>query len=50
MEEKPESASAFKVSTYDWSVRLFRILKKLLSVNIKLHHDAGQVESGDIFL
>lgn len=36
--------------TYDWSIRIFRNLKKLLSVNIKLHHNAGQLEHGQIFL
>ncbi len=37
-------------STYGWSVRVFRILRKMLSVNIKLHHIEGQIKSGDIFL
>jgi esterase/lipase len=36
--------------TYDWSIRIFRNLKKLLGVNIKLHHNAGQLQSGQIFL
>ncbi len=36
-------------STYEWSVRIFTILKKILRVNIKLHHK-GQVDAGDIFL
>ncbi len=36
--------------TYDWSIRIFRNLKKLLGVNIKLHHDAGQLQHGQIFL
>jgi esterase/lipase len=31
-------------------VRIISILKRLLSVNIKLHHDEGQVADGEIFL
>ncbi|AKH21872.1 alpha/beta hydrolase [Sedimenticola thiotaurini] len=38
------------ISTYQWSVRLFSTLKRLLSVNIKMHHDHGQVARGEIFL
>lgn len=37
-------------STYQWSVRVISILKRLLSVNIKLHHDQGQLSNGEIFL
>jgi len=37
-------------STYQWSVRFFSILKRLLGVNIKMHHQEGQIESGEIFL
>ncbi len=37
-------------STYQWSVRVVSILKRLLSVNIKMHHDEGQVADGEIFL
>ncbi len=39
-----------KPITYEWSVRLFTIVKKLLRVNVKMHHDEGQLEQGDIFL
>ena len=35
---------------YDWCVRLFERARKLLGVRILLHHDEGQIESGDIFL
>jgi esterase/lipase len=35
--------------TYEWSVLFFRMIKKLLRVNIKLHA-GNQVEQGDIFL
>ncbi len=38
------------VSTYEWSVRIFSTIKRLLSVNIKMHHDRGQVAQGEIFL
>jgi esterase/lipase len=37
-------------ATYDWSVRLFRTLKKLLRVHLKLHADKADIEKGDIFL
>ncbi len=37
-------------STYEWSVRAFTTLKKLLKVNIKLHHSEGQIANGQIFL
>lgn len=38
------------ISTYQWSVRFFSTIKRLLSVNIKMHHDRGQVARGEIFL
>lgn len=34
---------------YEWSVRFFRAIRKLLKVHIKLHA-TGQVQQGDIFL
>ncbi|MGR9107756.1 MAG: alpha/beta fold hydrolase [Gammaproteobacteria bacterium] len=37
-------------STYEWSVRVFRTLKKLLSVNVKLHSEKSSIEQGEIFL
>lgn len=37
-------------STYQWSVRVFSLLKHLLSVNIKMHHHEGQIAAGEIFL
>ena len=36
--------------TYEWSARLFTVLKKVVSVNMKLHQDAEQIHDGDIFL
>lgn len=36
--------------TYDWCVRAFDRVKKLLGVRIKLHHEHGQIEQGDVFL
>ena len=36
--------------TYDWCVRAFARVKKLLGVRIKLHHEHGQIEQGDVFL
>ncbi len=41
---------AINTSTYQWSVRIVSIIKRLLSVNIKLHHDKGQIADGEIFL
>lgn len=37
-------------STYEWSVRVFRTLKKLLSVNVKLLSEKSVIEQGEIFL
>ena len=36
-------------ATYDWSVKVFRSLKKMLKVNMKLHADSDAFQ-GDIFL
>ncbi|WP_260294794.1 alpha/beta fold hydrolase [Sedimenticola hydrogenitrophicus] len=38
------------ISTYQWSIRFFSTIRRLLSVNIKMHHDRGQVAEGEIFL
>lgn len=35
---------------YQWTGRFMRFLRHVLKVNVKLHHDAGQVEAGDIFV
>ena len=47
----PEQRDPLQINqaTYEWSVRIFKILKKILRVNLKLHH-TGQVEAGEIFL
>jgi esterase/lipase len=37
-------------ATYHWSVRVFRLLRRLVRVNIELHADAGRLRDGDIFL
>lgn len=37
-------------ATYKWSVKLFSTIKRLLGVNIKLHHSEGQLQEGQIFL
>jgi esterase/lipase len=52
MAVKPDSYFDYDInpSTYDWSVRVFRILKKLLSVNFKLQGDPALVDQGNIFL
>lgn len=45
-----QNETEINLSTYQWSVRIFSTLKRLLSVNIKMHHDRGQVAKGEIFL
>ena len=40
---------AINEATYQWSVRLFSLLRKILKVDVELHHD-GQMRNGDIFL
>ena len=37
-------------SAYAWTARAFRTVRRMLGVNVTLHHDPGQLESGDIFL
>jgi len=37
-------------STYEWSVRLFRLLERILKVNVKLHQSEGQAGSGEVFV
>ena len=37
-------------STYERSVRVFKILEKFLKVNIKLHQSRDQINEGEIFL
>ena len=48
MDYEPETE--INSSAYSWSVRLFSILEKMLSINIKMHHDEGQLAHGEIFL
>lgn len=36
--------------TYEWTVRLFSRLRKVLGINIKLHGDPALLAQGDIFL
>jgi esterase/lipase len=37
-------------ATYEWTSRLFTLLRKVLAVNLKLHHHDAQIVDGDIFL
>jgi Esterase/lipase len=37
-------------STYEWTARVFTVLKRILRVNVALHHSEGQLASGEIFL
>jgi len=48
MEYEPETE--INSAAYSWSVRLFSILEKMLSINIRMHHNEGQLAQGDIFL
>ena len=36
--------------TYEWTVKLFSRLRKVLGINIKLHGDPALLEQGEIFL
>ena len=36
--------------TYEWTIRLFSQLKKILGINIKLHGDSALLAQGEIFL
>jgi esterase/lipase len=46
LEEEREISS----SAYEWSIRLLSLVERMLSINIKMHHDEGQLEEGEIFL
>ena len=35
---------------YDWCARVFDQVRKVLAVNIKMHHDRHQIRDGNIFL
>jgi esterase/lipase len=37
-------------ATYEWTSRLFTLLRKVLAVNLELHHREAQIADGDIFL
>lgn len=45
----PESLEISE-STYEWSVRLFSVFRKLLRVKLELHDSGGRAERGEIFL
>jgi esterase/lipase len=51
-----ENTELFKInSSYDWCARAFRVTRKLLKLNIKLHDDGKRsskqiIDTGDIFL
>ena len=46
-DEVPYEISA---ATYEWTARLFTLLRKVLAVNLKLHSGDVQIADGDIFL
>ncbi|MCC7412513.1 MAG: alpha/beta fold hydrolase [Gammaproteobacteria bacterium] len=37
-------------STYEWSVRLFNTVRRVLKVHIKMHHSGDTIHSGEIFV
>jgi esterase/lipase len=37
-------------TVYEWTGRTISLLERVLKVNIKLYHEPGQIEAGDIFL
>jgi esterase/lipase len=45
-------STQFEISaaTYEWTSRLFTLLRKVLAVNLKLHRRGVQIDDGDIFL
>jgi len=45
-----DAEHALDPATYEWSVRLFTLVKKLLKVNVKLHGSDALLEEGEIFL
>ncbi len=36
--------------TYQWSIRVFNVLKRMLRVNLELHDGFGRIREGDVFL
>ncbi|MDV3242059.1 MAG: alpha/beta hydrolase, partial [Methylocaldum sp.] len=52
MEGHPNADPEYGIntSTYDWSVRVFRQIKKLLKVRITLHGSPDIIDRGHIFL
>ncbi len=48
MDYEPETE--ISDSAYVWSARIFSIVEKMLSINIRMHHDEGQLATGEIFL
>jgi len=45
-----EKEVEISASAYEWSIRLLSLVERMLSINIKMHHDEGQLEEGEIFL
>jgi len=41
---------AINEATYQWSVRLFGLLRKVVRVNVRLHGDGERVAAGEVFL
>ena len=37
-------------SAYEWTSRLFDLLRKVLKVKVNFHHDEGQIEESEIFV
>ncbi len=47
----PEEAQyEISPSAYEWTSRLFDLLRKILKVKVNFHHDEGQIEESEIFV
>lgn len=47
----PEEAKyEISPSAYEWTSRLFDLLRKILKVKVNFHHDEGQIEESEIFV
>lgn len=45
-----ENEVEISTSAYEWSIRLLSLAERMLRINIKMHHDEGQLDGGEIFL
>jgi esterase/lipase len=45
-----EAQFAISPSAYEWTSRLFDLLRRVLKVKVNFHHDEGQIEESEIFV